>query len=83
ATGEWFYRTLLPLREVGLTVTGHNEVQEIGGFTWTVGQQLNVIYFDLAGGGNLFWEQSTARRTAPSSISSAIFGEFVQVSPDI
>lgn len=80
-TGEWFYRTFLPLREVGLTLNGHNEVQTVGGFTFTVAQQLNVIYFDLAGGGNLFWEQSNALRFTPSIISTAVFGEFVQVSP--
>lgn len=81
-TGEWFYRTFLPLNEVGLTVTGWNSVQEIGGLTFTVQQQLNVIYFDLAGGGNLHWEQAGAFRTTPSGISTAVFGEFFQVSPN-
>ncbi|GAG61968.1 unnamed protein product [marine sediment metagenome] len=80
-TGEWFYRTFLPLREVGLTVTGWNAVQNIGGVSFTVFQQLNVIYFDLVGGGNLWWEQASAIRTTPSIISTAVFGEFVQVSP--
>lgn len=80
-TGEWFYRTLLPLREVGLSVTGYNELQIFPTLSFTVFQQLNVIYFDLAGGGNLFWEQASAIRTTPSSISTAVFGEFVQVSP--
>lgn len=78
---EWFWRTLVPPREVGLSMFGYNSQADFDLRFYSVAQALDIIYVDVPGGGIVHWEHAEATRMLPSSISTAVFGEFVQIAP--